>query len=168
MRKNPSWWRHKTKCARGAWHEKTRFVQGEIRHDGGVGQNVPKVRELGEPDSYEEKSTTIEAYGKMCSRRVSWENPTRVKRNPQWQRRKAKYTQGVWVGKSDPHEEKSIANEVQDKICPRHVSWKNPTCMKKNPSQGRHKAKCVPSACRKNPTSMKRNPPRRSPKAKYA
>lgn len=46
-------------------------------------------------------------------------------------------------GKPDPCEEKSTTTEIQDKICSRHVHWKNPTHIKKNLSRQRHKVKCA-------------------------
>ncbi|CAD5169867.1 unnamed protein product [Musa acuminata subsp. malaccensis] len=60
---------------------KTQPVPKGVRYGKGAKRNMPKVYELEKLDPRQEKSTTTEVRGEICSRRVNQENLTHAKRN---------------------------------------------------------------------------------------
>lgn len=102
-------------CAWGVWVGKTRLAQRETYYDRGVGWNVSEVCESEKLNSHEEKPTMAGARQsvlEVCESR-----------------------------KSDPCKEISVTTGAHDKICLRHVSQENLTCIKGNSLRWRCRAK---------------------------
>lgn len=139
--RNPLQQRCKTKCARDIWVRKTRFVTKEIHYNGDIGENM------------------LEA----CKPRKLWLIPEEIHyggdtwqnvldayvRKTQPMPAKIYYDGGIRrnvldVCKSSKLiscKKKSTMMDAQDKMCPRHVSWKNIICVRRNLLWWRHRTK---------------------------
>lgn len=113
-------------------------------------------RELGKPDSHEQKYDMIKVQYKICPRHMGWENPTWVKRKFTMIEVRQNVSEMHESRKPNPYEESNII-EIEDKMCLRCVSWKNPTYMMRNPSRWRHKAKYARGAQVKKTRHMRNN-----------
>lgn len=136
-----------TKCARDVWVKKTQPTWEEICHNRDISEmcsrcvsqknqthvrinllwrrhkpNVLEMHKSGKLDPREKKSITIEVYDEMCLRRISWKNPTHIRRNPLWWKYRPNVLEMCEFRKLIQHEEKSIMAEAQGKMCLRHMN----------------------------------------------